>query len=84
MIREPIASVSGHGAPFFSCSFSISGAITVANPSALAWIHPGRSTTSTGAVRSLATRPVNSRTSGRGALGPDAQLLDGVDGLGCG
>ena len=38
--------------------------MTVAKPSAFAWIQPGRSTTRTGAVRSLATRPVNSRTSG--------------------
>ena len=42
----------------------MSGAITVAKPSALAWIQPGRSTTSTGAVVLAATRPVNSRTSG--------------------
>ena len=50
VIREPIASASADGAPFFSCSFSMSGAITVAKPSALAWIQPGRSTTRTGAV----------------------------------
>ena len=63
-MREPIASVSGPGAPFFSWSLSISGAITVAKPSAFACTQPGRSTTRTGAVRSVATRPVNSRTSG--------------------
>ena len=56
--------------------------ISAAKPSVLAWIQPGRSTTSTGAVRSVATRPVNSRTSGRGAVGALAQLLDDRDRLG--
>src|SRR5680860_1671742 len=62
--REPIDSAIGDGTPFFACSFSISGEMIVANPSTFARIQPGRSTTKMGAVRSSATRPVNSRTSG--------------------
>ncbi len=38
------------------------GVSRVAKPSAFAWIHAGRSTTRTGAVRSPASRPVNPRT----------------------
>ena len=45
------------------CSLSTTGPSRVANASALACTHPARSTTSTGAVRSAAARPVNSRTS---------------------
>jgi hypothetical protein len=47
---------------FFDDSLSTMGAIATRNPSAFAWIQPARSTTSTGAVWSAATRPVNSRT----------------------
>ena len=56
VIREPIASASGDGAPFFSCSFSMRGAITVAKPSALAWIQPG-SVDDQHRRRALARRP---------------------------
>src|SRR3954454_8287210 len=59
---EPTASVKAFGVPRLACSFSISGLITSAKLSAFAWIQPVRSTTSTGAVRSCATSPVNSRT----------------------
>ena len=61
------ATVNGPGAPLRSCSLSISGAITVANPSALACTHPGRSTTSTGAGASWRTWVWRRRLSTRGS-----------------
>src|SRR5680860_461408 len=65
--REPMASAIAFGEPFFACTFSSSVDITWANPSTFAWIQPGRSTISKGAVRAVpsgATSPVNSRTRG--------------------
>ncbi len=69
MIREPIAAVSPVGG-FFSVSLSTIGESSVLKPSALAWTHPARSTTSTGAEWSRATSPVNSRTSPVERLAP--------------
>ena len=82
---EPTASVDrGRGAAASPGSFSTSGPMTCAKPSALAWTQPARSTTSTGAVRSSATRPVNSRTSAGRAVGAGPQLGDDRVGLGAG
>ena len=49
---------AARAAPFFAVTLSTIGARSVAKPSALAWIQPGRSTTRTGAVRSPASSPV--------------------------
>ena len=62
VIREPTAWVNAPGLPRRSVILSITGESRVAKPSAFAWIQAGRSTTSTGAVRSPASRPVNPRT----------------------
>ena len=62
VIREPTAWVTAPGGPFFSVTLAITGPSSWANPSAFAWIHAGRSTTSTGAVRAPASSPVKSRT----------------------
>ena len=84
MIREPIASANAEGGPFFSWSLSTSGPITVAKPSALAWIQPGRSTTSTGAVRSLATQAGVLPDQWRRPPGTLTQLVHRVDRLDAG
>src|SRR4051794_9707634 len=62
VIREPTAWVNAPGSPRRSVILSMTGVRRVENPSALAWIHAGRSTTRTGAVRSPASRPVKPRT----------------------
>ena len=79
--REPTAAETPDGVPFFSVTLSKSGPIRTEKLDALAWIQPRRSTTSTGAVPSGASRPVNSRTSGVERVGVLAKLDDRRAGL---
>ena len=68
--REPTAlGEPGGRRPSLAGACRRSGPSRVAKPSALACTQPARSTTSTGAVRSPASRPVKSRTSAGGAVG---------------
>ena len=77
VIREPIASASGDGAPFFSCSLSISGAITVGEAVGVGLDPAGPVDDQHGRGALLGDEPGELADERRGPLGAGAQLLDG-------